>query len=74
MYVAWIIFWAQNLRKKRKKLEEEKNLFFRKYESYETLVVTFSLNLYSHCILTVTTAFAYYFTRMYVFCITFQGR
>lgn len=69
MYVAWIIFWAQKARKKLN-LEEEKNGFFRKYESYETLVVTFSWNLYCHWILTVTTPFAYYFTRMYLFYIT----
>jgi hypothetical protein len=74
MYVTWIIFWAQKLRKKLKQLEEEKNLFFRKCESYETLLVTFSWNLYSHYILTVTTPVAYYFTRMYLFYITFQDR
>lgn len=70
MYVAWIIFWAQKSKKKTKYLEWKKNLFFRKYESYETLVVTFSWNLYCHWILTVTTCFAYYFKRMYLFYIT----
>jgi len=42
IYVAWIIFWAKKSRKKLKNLEQKKSLFFRKYESYETLVVTFS--------------------------------